>query len=96
MELAQRAIAATTAEIVLDPFIGSGTTAVAALLEGRQYVGIDLSEEYCRLAQERVARVEAKLDSSPQAAQQPETPSALEVREMLIGTAEQWGVTVWP
>ena len=99
VELAQRAIAATTADIVLDPFIGSGTTAVAALLEGRQYVGIDLSEEYCRLAQERVARVEAKLDSDARAAdvQQPETPSALEVRGMLLGAAtEQPGVATWP
>ena len=86
VELAQRAIAATTAEVVLDPFMGSGSTAVAALLEGRQYVGIDLSEEYCRLAQERVARVEAKLASGAVASDNRESPSALEVREMLQGS----------
>lgn len=93
VELAQRAIAATTAQIVLDPFIGSGTTAVAALLEGRHYVGIDLSEEYCQLAQQRVARVEAKLDSSPFSTEPdpPAAPSPLEVREMLVRTAEQLG-----
>jgi len=41
-------------EIVLDPFIGSGTTAVAALKEGRRCVGYEISEEYCKLAEERV------------------------------------------
>lgn len=98
VELAQRAIAATTAKIVLDPFIGSGTTAVAALLEGRQYVGIDLSEEYCRLARERVARVAAKLDSSLPAADspEPEPPSALEVRETLLATEQRRGAGASP
>ena len=55
VELARRAIAATTAEVVLDPFIGSGTTAIGALMEGRQYVGIELSEKYCAMARERIA-----------------------------------------
>ncbi len=85
VELARRAIAATTAEVVLDPFIGSGTTAVAALQEGRQYVGIDLSEEYCRLARARVADAAAALEPSPG---EPPIPSALEVKAMLQGTAE--------
>jgi len=40
--------------IVLDPFIGSGSTAVAAKQLGRKYVGIDISEEYCKLAEERI------------------------------------------
>jgi site-specific DNA-methyltransferase (adenine-specific) len=41
-------------DIVLDPFIGSGTTAVAAQLLNRNYIGIDISEKYCRVAQERL------------------------------------------
>lgn len=41
-------------DVVLDPFIGSGTTAVAAKQLGRSYVGIDINEDYCRLATERV------------------------------------------
>jgi DNA modification methylase len=40
--------------IVLDPFIGSGTTGIAALMNGRNYIGIDLNPEYCRLARERI------------------------------------------
>ena len=91
VELARRAIAATTAEVVLDPFIGSGTTAVAALMEGRRYVGIDLSDEYCRLARERIAAVAAELarsDTGPHA-DTPPIPSALEVREMLQGAPSE-------
>lgn len=41
---------------VLDPFIGSGTTAVAAVLEGFRCVGIDNNAEYITIAQERVER----------------------------------------
>ena len=55
VELAQRCIAATDARVVLDPFIGSGTTAIAATVEGRDWIGIDKSESYCRLARERIA-----------------------------------------
>lgn len=46
--------------IVLDPFIGSGTTAIAALMEGRNYIGIDLNLEYCDLARERIAKYTAQ------------------------------------
>ena len=53
--LPQTAIAATDARIVLDPFMGSGTTAAAAKLEGRHYIGIEKSERYCRAARERVS-----------------------------------------
>ncbi len=41
-------------DVVLDPFNGSGTTAVSAALLGRQYVGIDQSEEYVGYAQKRL------------------------------------------
>jgi DNA modification methylase len=40
--------------VVLDPFIGSGTTAVVALEEGRQYIGIDINANYAALAAERI------------------------------------------
>ena len=42
-------------DVVLDPFIGSGTTALAALQAGRRYVGYDTSEEYVTLARQRLA-----------------------------------------
>ena len=48
-------------EIVLDCFMGSGTTAVAAMLEGRQYIGIEALEQYVNLSR---ANVE-KATSSP-------------------------------
>ncbi len=54
VELAQNCIESTTAKIVLDPFIGSGSTAIAAEASGRQWVGIDISNEYCKLARERI------------------------------------------
>lgn len=53
-ELAKRCIQSTTADVVLDPFIGSGTTAVAAEFCGRDWIGIELSEEYCQLARSRI------------------------------------------
>ncbi len=42
-------------EVVLDPFMGSGTTAVAAVRTGRRFVGYDIEPAYCRLAEERVS-----------------------------------------
>ena len=41
-------------EIVLDPFIGSGTTAIAALQANRQFIGYDIDEEYVKLAEKRI------------------------------------------
>lgn len=44
--------------VVLDPFAGSGTTALVASSLGRRFIGIDLNPEYVRLAQERLAQAE--------------------------------------
>lgn len=41
---------------VLDPFTGSGSTGVAALREGRHFVGVELSDHYAALAEERLQR----------------------------------------
>jgi adenine-specific DNA-methyltransferase len=41
-------------DLVLDPFVGSGTTAVAAKTLGRRYIGIDIEPVYAQQAQERV------------------------------------------
>jgi len=43
-----------TDDVVLDPFVGSGTTLIAARLLGRKAVGVDISKEYCELAKQRL------------------------------------------
>ena len=48
-------ISSNPSDVVLDPFMGSGTTAEAALRQGRSFVGFDLEDEFIRVAQERVA-----------------------------------------
>jgi len=47
-------------EIVLDPFMGSGQTAIAALKSGRHFVGYEIEEQYVRLAQKRIEEFLAK------------------------------------
>lgn len=44
-------------DIVLDPFIGSGTTAVSAVKNGRKYVGYDISEDYINIANDRLSKI---------------------------------------
>ncbi|MBX3053079.1 MAG: site-specific DNA-methyltransferase [Caldilineaceae bacterium] len=56
VELPRRLIELYTfaGEVVLDPFMGSGQTAIAALRTGRRYVGYEVSEEYAALAKKRI------------------------------------------
>ena len=56
MDLPRRLIQLYTfdEEIVLDPFVGSGTTAIAALESGRHYVGYEIDEDYVKLARQRI------------------------------------------
>ena len=44
-------------DIVLDPFIGSGTTAKMALLNNRNFIGFEISEEYCEIAEQRISQI---------------------------------------
>lgn len=55
-ELATRAIQlfSFVGDVVLDPFNGAGTTTAVAKKLGRRYVGIDISQEYCQIAQNRL------------------------------------------
>ena len=60
LELLRRFIANSSGEsdLVLDPFLGSGTTAVAAKQLGRDYIGIEMSAEYVKIAESRLAEVD--------------------------------------
>lgn len=46
-----------TGDIIFDPFMGSGSTAVAAMQNNRFYIGFEISETYCKIAKERITRV---------------------------------------
>jgi site-specific DNA-methyltransferase (adenine-specific) len=55
LELIERIIGSTKAQVVLDPFMGSGTTAVAAKNLGRDYIGVEVAEQYCAMSRRRLA-----------------------------------------
>jgi len=48
-------------DLVLDPFLGSGTTAIAAMLEGRRFVGVEINAKYYEMAQQRIEQVQPAL-----------------------------------
>jgi site-specific DNA-methyltransferase (adenine-specific) len=54
--LINRIISSTNARIILDPFSGSGTTSVVAMGLNRNYIGIELSPDYCKMAEERIEK----------------------------------------
>jgi site-specific DNA-methyltransferase (adenine-specific) len=56
LELLNRIVLASTnsGDVVLDPFTGSSTTGIAAFREGRQFIGIDLEEEYLKVSLKRL------------------------------------------
>jgi len=80
LELAERCIEATESQIVLDPFMGSGTTAVACQKLNRDYVGIEISKKYCELAEKRLHSSQEewiKMNSKKSGTQANENPKQL-------------------
>ena len=61
VELAERCVRSVGAGIVLDPFIGSGTTAIAAEMAGIPWLGIEKSPHYVRMATDRIAKYRQSL-----------------------------------
>ena len=49
-------------DIVLDPFMGSGTVAKACMITGRNYIGFEISEEYCEIAKQRLQNAHAEIN----------------------------------
>lgn len=61
LDLIDRIITSTKAKVILDPFMGSGTTALAAKINKRQFIGIDISPKYCKMAEKRLSKYQTKL-----------------------------------
>ena len=60
VNLIDRIISSTNAKIILDPFMGSGTTAISAINFDRDYIGIDISPDYCEMARKRIKNHQAQ------------------------------------
>ena len=58
-------ISKTKANLILDPFLGSGTTAVAAAKLGRRCIGIEINKSYLDIAVERLRQMPMNLISEP-------------------------------
>jgi modification methylase len=60
--LINRIITSTNANLILDPFSGSGTTAVVAKSLKRNYVGIEISPDYCKMSEDRINNNKASIN----------------------------------
>lgn len=91
LSLPGRCIALTTkpGDVVLDPFVGSGSTALAALELGRRFIGFDISDEYVAMAKERISDARARL-ATPELWSHPNGKS----RADAAGTSEPSGVSL--
>ena len=88
VELAARCIEAVGAGPVLDPFLGSGSTAIAAEQLGRDWIGIEKSAEYVELAKARIACEAERLARGESAREQPETRIEAAERDLVWALAE--------
>ncbi|MBF4390225.1 DNA-methyltransferase, partial [Vibrio anguillarum] len=63
LELAEKVVRLLTEEgdVVLDPFMGSGTTAIAALQNNRTYIGLEREEKYVALAKQRIFEAQKQI-----------------------------------
>ena len=57
VKLMEYLIERSSAKTIFDPFLGSGTTAVACKLLKRHYIGCEISEKYCKIAEDRIRAI---------------------------------------
>ncbi len=91
IELVERFVLATTVpgDLVVDPYMGVGTTACAAVLNGRRAAGAEIVPQYVAIARERLAMAAAgRLGTRPMTrpVHQPDPRSALTRRDESSGT----------
>lgn len=79
-------------DLVLDPFMGSGSTAVAAVRTGRHFVGYDADPAYVELAERRVAEERARLAARPRP---PADPRTLKERAAAVLAAAGFDQVTW-
>jgi site-specific DNA-methyltransferase (adenine-specific) len=83
-------------DLILDPFIGSGSTAIAAVRTERHYIGFDTDDEYVALANRRIeaertaiagsaGEARARVTVSPGRSQPPDSAASVEEQAMLLG-----------
>jgi len=60
VKLIDRIVSSTNAKSVLDPFMGSGTTAMSCINFKRKFIGIDISPQYCEMARKRIKQHQAQ------------------------------------
>ena len=62
-EIPLNCILATTEEndVVLDPYMGSGTTAIASIQTDRKYIGFEISKKYCKMIKQRIEKEKEQL-----------------------------------
>jgi modification methylase len=59
--LPNKIISSVNASLIYDPFMGSGTTALAAIMNKRNYIGSEIAPEYCKMAEQRILYHQAQL-----------------------------------
>jgi len=68
-------------DIILDPFLGSGTTAVACKELGRKYIGIEISPEYCEIARRRIKAIPELLPNQTYDIEDSQMPMTFSIKE---------------